>query len=177
MSSGCGHEEHGEIVAVHLETFFELLIVGFANGRVHIIKCPGGVVSNLNSRQEERCISLEQDLPCLHAMHCLYKPPSPLEIWCGTESDRLELWCFPPSPDGVSDPYRLEREITILSLSNNSQQKATVRQMRLNYDLTHMVVLLKSSQVECNEITFVDIRSRMLLKSVQCYPGEPHMDI
>ncbi len=161
--------EHGEINGVHYETSIGLLVVGFAEGKVHVVTCPHGVQSGFDY-QSQYCFTLEQGLPLLHAMQCVCLSPPDLEVWCGTESNQLEVWSLSLRP---GNPPTLERKVTTVSLSDNDSspghKSPPVKLMRLNHELTQMIVVLQ--KVEASAITFVDVRSLTVIKSIQCDPG------
>lgn len=171
-SRGWGLDEHGEINGLHYEALFGMLIIGFASGRVHVVMCSDGVRSGLENNKGLYCFALNQGLPWLHALQCVYQPPSPLEVWCGSESDQLEVWFLSPGPD---NPYTLQRDVITVSLSDSDSSSRhnslVVRRMHLNHDSTQMVVLLQ--KVLDHAIAFVDVNSHVLLKIIQCTSSEP----
>ena len=164
MCSSC-HDEHGEIVGLYYETTLQTAVIGFASGRVHINLCFDGIHSVVEEGQY--CNSLSQGLPWLHAMQCVSHPPSTLEVWCGTESNQLEIWSFSINPDAMWDPNSVDMHITTVCLASHiNGQKTMVKQMKLNHDSTLMVVFLhrQGSKV----MVLVDVLSMAVVKSVHC---------
>ena len=169
-----GEEHHGEIVGLYYHTPSKLLVVGFAGetgiscGRVHIHKCTQDIRSGLTSQWRRYCCRLTDDLP-LYVLECVSTSDSALEVWCGSNSSNVEVWTFPVRSDVMWTADTVEKEsTTIKTTQSTSGRDMTVKQMKLCYDSTMMIVLLYQPNSRDHAITFIDVKSKKALKSVPC---------
>ena len=162
---------HGEIIGLYHDVEGKLLVIGFSSGNVHIKKCTEGIRNCLVNQRKDFCSSISDRLQ-LHALECVSsQSTSVLEIWCGGEESKIEVWSLPerehltPTLDTVS-----QRQITTVQTGHTTigERGMVVKQMKPGTGLceSKMVALLHKQNTTV--IAFVDMTSKIIEKTVQC---------
>ena len=163
---------HGEIIGLYHDVEGKLLVIGFSSGNVHIKKCTDGIRNCLVNQRKDFCSSISDRLQ-LHALECISSQSiSVLEIWCGSEESKIEVWslpereCLTPTLDTVSQ----QRQITTVQTGHTTigERGMAVKQMKPGTGLceSKMVALLHKQNTTV--IVFVDMTSKIIEKTVQC---------
>lgn len=173
--------EHGRIIKIHFDHHSKLLIIGFDHGRIHIKKCTQGLRNSLfgGSQWRECCCTLSSNSPSLSALECFSLPrlssepvspsnPPHLEVWCGTNSDEIEVWSLSVDHNTTwnTDTVNQIRKWHKVSLRNLAEVYGTsVKLMSPNDDKTQMAVVLVTPDTQ-NIIAIVDVTAKQCLKSL-----------
>ena len=169
-SGGCKHEE---IVGLHYDIEGKLLLIGFGSGRVHIKNCTQGIRNSLFCQSRDFCTSVSNGLH-LYALECVSSEcSSTLDVWCGSEGGRIEVWSLPKRDNltWTHDVVAQHRQSARVPVGNPAgyDEGMEVQQMKRGTGLceTMMVALLHKQSTTV--IAFVDMASKKIEKTVQCH--------
>ena len=156
---------HGDIISIFYDKTTSLLVIGFNSGRIHIEKCTQGIVKSMSSKFQWRvCCGTLSESVTLHSLECAFLKVEnessagathPLEIWCGTNTNTIEVWSllFNSSVAWTTETVEKSRHICYIKLprgevdalqevSLHHELKST---LKLSEDSSKIVVLLQSS--------------------------------
>lgn len=174
--------EHGRIIKIHFNHHSKLLIIGFDHGRIHIKKCTQGLRNSLfgASQWRECCCTLSSSIPSLSALECFSLPrlsssehvipcnPPHLEVWCGTNSDEIEVWTLSVDHNTTwnTETVNQIRKLHKVPLRSLAEvDGVSVKVMSPNDDRTQMAVVLVTPDAQ-NMIAIVDVTAKKCLKSL-----------
>lgn len=159
--------KHGGIVKVHYCHESGLLVLAYENGSVHISKCTLGLQSHLAWR--ESCSSLSDATQEIYDVECVLLSNSELEcpvleVWFGVNSDRIEVWRMPVSPNQVwaFDTVSRIRTISQVMVSGSSVERpnGAVKHVRKSLDGSMMVAVLQTA-----EIVIINVASHQCMQT------------
>ena len=137
LDKDCNMRSHCQLVKVHYSCDAKLLVVAFANGKIHIRKCTQNVTSSFLSWRES-CLALQDVERTIRGMECLYLPKSDddmisdtalnssarFEVWLGLDSANIQVWSFPLSPEHVWMSNSLSQMQTLYYVSMSDNESA-----------------------------------------------------
>lgn len=172
---------HGDIRKVHYCSKSNLLVFAFENGKVHIRKCSlGSLTSHFTWR--ESCLSLSdhtrgggeegegewEDPREVEDVECVLLSDNSLEvfeIWLGMNSDVVEVWRMPLSPDKVwaADTVSRIRTITHVRVARSSV-KGEVRKVQKSLDESMVVTVFYADHKTSVEIAIISVGTKDCLR-------------
>ena len=164
-------EEHGEVIAMQYLSQPKLLVMGFDRGKVHIYSCPESIRDTLTSSKRQYCSQLV-DSSSLYSIQCLPLSSSlgdTMEVWCGTDSSTVEVWCYKLRPDmeWVNGTVKREESVIPICLPSASRH-VTIKQMEVNNNSTYIVALLHQPGSQLSSLAFISVMSKTVVKYIRC---------
>lgn len=167
-----GGYEHGEIIGLHYNVEGKILVIGFSSGKVHIKICTQGIRNSLFGQKRDFCTSASNGLH-MYALECVSsESASSLEVWCGSEGSRIEVWSLPMEENLTwTHDTVVQHQHSIRAQTGNPagyDEDMVVSQMKQGTGLceTMMVALLHKQSTTV--IAFVDMKSKEIEKTVEC---------
>lgn len=173
---------HGDIIKIFYDKATSLLVIGFNSGRIHIEKCTQGVVKSMSSKFQWRvcCGTLSENV-ALQSLECVFLKAEnessagvthPLEIWCGTNTNTVEVWSLPVNSSiaWTTETVEKSRQICYIKLPSSELDALPLKHelkstLKLSEDGSKIVVLLQlSGRMSTCLVAIVDIASKDCLK-------------
>ena len=132
------HPLHSTVVGMTYEKHTNILIVGYAEGIVHIKKCTMSLAADNPWRMYcERVMAASS----LCSVLCLCPEVGVLEVWLGCSGACLEVWTIQGGDMLV--PGKLERATVAIRLTSDECQGGSVVQMKSTPDSMKVVAFLQ----------------------------------
>jgi len=167
-----GGYEHGEIIGLQYNVEGKILVIGFSSGKVHIKICTQGIRNSLFGQKRDFCTSISNGLH-MYALECVSsESANTLEVWCGSEGSRIEVWSLPIGENLTwTHDTVVQHQHSIRARTGNPagyDEDMVVTQMKQGTGLceTMMVALLHKKNTTV--IAFVDMESKEIEKTVEC---------
>ena len=172
----CSGEEgrHGDIVDMCSLSGSQLLVIGFACGKIHVYNWQENLHDCLLSHQDHHCTQLTNNFT-IHSLICFSGTSSAgdvLSMWFGTSSSTVVVWDYALTPDlhwGHDEIEKVESAVPVCAEGNLSMSKEfTAKTLKLSADKSCVVALLHQRGSQVSSLAVIDAVAKTLLRYVIC---------